>query len=82
MKRLSFVVLAIVVGLSACGEKTQDMTAGKTGNAGPAGDTAAHTGTSAPNFTQAGWKAGDKAAWQQHLKARLQNGQNDYSRMP
>ena len=32
------------------------------------------------NFTQPGWKAGDKAGWEQHLKARQQYGQNEYTR--
>ena len=26
----------------------------------------------------AGWMAGDKAAWESHLKTRTQRGQNDY----
>ena len=29
-------------------------------------------------FTDAGWKAGDKASWEEHLKVRTQRGQNDY----
>jgi hypothetical protein len=27
------------------------------------------------------WKAGDKAGWESHLKAREQYSQNDYTRM-
>jgi membrane-bound lytic murein transglycosylase B len=33
------------------------------------------------SFTAPGWKAGDKVAWEQHLKARMQNSQNDYSKI-
>jgi membrane-bound lytic murein transglycosylase B len=33
------------------------------------------------SFTAAGWKAGDKAGWEQHLKARMQNSQNDYTKV-
>jgi hypothetical protein len=40
-------------------------------------DKAPYAGTGQP-FMDAGWKAGDKAAWESHLKARTQRGQNDY----
>ena len=42
-------------------------------------DAAPFAGTGS-NFTQPGWKAGDKAGWEQHLKARQQYGQNEYTR--
>jgi hypothetical protein len=32
-------------------------------------------------FVEAGWKQGDKASWESHLKARSQYGQNDYTRI-
>ena len=32
------------------------------------------------NFTQPGWKAGDKSSWEAQLKARQQYGQNEYTR--
>jgi predicted small lipoprotein YifL len=69
----TFVVLAALATLAACGEKPQTL-------AVPKSETAAYTGPSGA-FTAPGWKAGDKAAWEQHLKARQQNSQNDYSKM-
>lgn len=59
--------------LAACGESPQPHTLGKN-------DTAPYTGTGKA-FTEKGWKQGDKASWESSLKARAQNGQNDYSRM-
>ena len=34
-----------------------------------------------PAYTAAGWKAGDATSWEAQLKARTQNGQNEYSRI-
>jgi len=28
-----------------------------------------------------GWKAGDKTSWEQHLKTRAQQGQNEYTKV-
>ncbi|MDO9277361.1 MAG: hypothetical protein Q7U05_02190 [Polaromonas sp.] len=66
-------ILAAVVALAACGETPQTGTGSKR-------DTAAFQGTSNP-FNAPGWKAGDKTAWELHLKSRLQNGQNEYNRI-
>jgi len=65
--------LAAVVSLAACGETPQTGTGAKR-------DTAAFQGTSNP-YNAPGWKAGDKTAWELHLKSRLQNGQNEYNRI-
>jgi hypothetical protein len=65
--------LATLAVLAACGEKPQ--TAGV-----PKSDSPAYQGTGS-SFTAPGWKAGDKTAWEQQLKARQQSSQNDYSRM-
>ena len=43
-------------------------------------DAPAYTGTGS-TFSAPGWKAGDKTGWEQHLKARQQSSQNDYSKM-
>ena len=67
------VVVAALATLAACGEKPQALGL-------PKSDSPASAGTGS-NFTAPGWKAGDKTAWEHHLKARQQNGQNDYSRM-
>lgn len=72
MHRLA-ILLAAIAALSACGERPQTI-------ASPKSETPAYTGTGSA-FTAPGWKAGDKTAWEQHLKARQQNSQNDYSRM-
>ena len=74
MKRIFITLTAVLalVGLSACTEKPQ------TGG-GVKQDAAPFAGTGS-NFTQPGWKAGDKAGWEQHLKARQQYGQNEYTR--
>ena len=65
-------IVAMVVLLSACGESPQTLGAGKQ-------DAPPYSGTGKP-YVEAGWKPGDKASWESHLKARTQNGQNDYSK--
>lgn len=72
MKCIS-ILLAAMVMLAACGEKPQALGL-------PKSDAPAYAGTGS-TFTAPGWKAGDKTAWEQHLKARQQGSQNDYSRM-
>jgi hypothetical protein len=75
MKRLLLLVLAAagaVAALSGCGEKPQT-------GAGIRSDAPPYAGTGS-NFTQPGWKAGDKAGWEAQLKARQQYGQNEYTR--
>jgi hypothetical protein len=44
-------------------------------------DAAPHEGVGASQYAQPGWKAGDRTAWEQQLKARTAYGQNDYTRM-
>ena len=66
-------VIAVVLLLSACGERPQTAGTGKPGSEPYKG-----TGTV---FVQSGWKPGDKASWESHMKARGQYGQNDYTRM-
>jgi hypothetical protein len=72
MKRISFILFG-VLALSACGEKAQTL--------GTKNDATAFSGAS-NSFVQAGWTAGDKNSWEQHLRARAQYGQNDNSRAP
>lgn len=66
-------IVAVAALLSACGEQPQTLGAVKQ-------DAAPYQGTGKP-YVAAGWKPGDKASWESQLKARAQNGQNDYSRM-
>jgi hypothetical protein len=72
MMRTTFLVCSVVIGLSACGDKAQ--TAG-----GVKGDVAPYLGVD-NKFAAPGWKAGDKTSWEQALKARTQNTQNEYTR--
>jgi major membrane immunogen (membrane-anchored lipoprotein) len=69
---LSVVAVVSLAALAACGEKPQ--TAG-----GVKGDVAAYQGVQT-SFAAPGWKAGDRTSWEQALKARAQNTQNEYSR--
>ncbi len=74
MTRLAL-LMALCVTLSACGESPQNL-------AGSRFDSASHSGSAVgPAYTVPGWKAGDKTSWEQQLKARQLNGQNDYSRI-
>ena len=72
MKHL-LVISGALIMLVACGEKPQTLGI-------PKSDSPPYAGTGSA-FVAAGWKAGDKTAWEQHLKARQQNGQNDYSKV-
>jgi hypothetical protein len=65
-------VLAGLAGLSACGEKPQTL---GTNNA----DVASFQGAQ-NQFVAPGWKPGDRNSWEQGLKARMQNSQNEYSK--
>jgi hypothetical protein len=62
------------VALSACGEQPQDM-------GGARQDNAPYNGVGQSQYQQPGWTVGDKASWEQQLKARAQYGMNDYSRV-
>jgi hypothetical protein len=75
MKRLVLPLsLMALFALSACGEKPQTLGSGvKT-------DGAAYQGVQTP-FAAPGWKAGDKTSWEQGLKARAQNSQNEYNKI-
>jgi hypothetical protein len=72
MKKL-FWVLCLPVVLAACSEKPQSI-----GSAGKA-DAPAFSGTGQA-FSEQGWKQGDRASWESQLRARAQNGQNEYSK--
>ena len=61
------------LALTACSEKPQTLGAAKQ-------DAAAYSGTGKA-YTDPGWKTGDKASWESHLKARTQAGQNDYAKI-
>jgi hypothetical protein len=60
--------------LCGCGEKAQTTTA-----SAKKSDTPAYEGAHDP-FVAPGWKAGDKASWEQQVRTRAQS-QNEYSRL-
>ena len=66
------VVAAGALLLSGCGEKPQTL-------GGVKSDVAAFQGTD-NRYAAPGWKAGDKTSWEQALKARANNTQNEYSK--
>jgi L-serine deaminase len=69
---LSLAALALV----ACAEREQTASGIKT-------DTAPFNGTGKQSpFTASGWKPGDRNSWEQELKVRTVNGQNDYVKVP
>lgn len=66
-------VCALAMLLTACGEAPQTLgTASR--------DVPPYQGTGKA-FVATGWKQGDKGTWESQLKARAQQGQNDYGRM-
>ncbi len=60
-----------VVALAACSEKPQTL------GSSAKQDAAAHSGTGKA-YVETTWKQGDKTSWESALRARTQNGQNDY----
>lgn len=71
MMRLVLAALA-VMALAACGERPQTASGGKS-------DVGAFKGAD-NQYVVPGWKPGDKTSWEQGLKARAQNTQNEYSK--
>lgn len=67
-------LLVAAAALSACGEQPQAM-------GGSRSDAAPFVGVGKSAFQQPGWKTGDKASWEQQLRARAQYGMNDYTRV-
>ena len=67
-----WMALVATATLTACGEKPQTARGGKN-------DVAAYQGAK-NNFVAPGWKPGDKTSWEQSLKARGQNTQNEYNK--
>ena len=73
---LTIAAAALALGLAACGDKPQEMN-----GAGVKQDGVPYSGVGKSQYAQGGWNVGDKASWEQQLKARAQYGQNDYTRM-
>lgn len=71
--KLVLMAAAAALLLVGCGEKPQSLAGGKKPDT-----------TSWQDVPKAhvdpGWTAGDRKAWEDHLRVRAQRGQNDYSR--
>lgn len=74
MMRLTIPIscMAAALMLGGCGEKPQTL-------GGVKSDVAPYQGADS-KFAAPGWKAGDKTSWEQALKARARNTQNEYTR--
>jgi hypothetical protein len=74
MMRVALLISSVVAVfcLSACGDKLQSA-------GGVKNDVAPYQGVD-NKFAVPGWKAGDKTSWEQALKARTHNTQNEYIR--
>ena len=68
---------SVAFALSACGEKSQDLSTGVAGST-VTRDTRAYDGE-ASKYALTTFKRGDKTAWETHMKTRIQ-GQDEYSR--
>jgi hypothetical protein len=66
--------LAAAAALSACGDKTQTL------QSGVKVDSQAFQGTGMP-YAVPGWKQGDKGSWEQQVKNRTQQTQNEYTKV-
>jgi hypothetical protein len=75
MKRrlIPWAAVALLAGLTGCGEKPQTSSATKIDS--PPWDAAKDP------FVVPGWTSGDKASWEAELRQRTQNGQNEYNRI-
>ena len=71
---MRLLTLVALFTLGACGDKPQNLQTYK-------GDGPAFQGPAGP-FAATGWKVGDKTSWEQGLKTRLQNTQNEYNKLP
>lgn len=74
MKQLALLVACGALALAGCAEKEQTASGVKT-------DTASYQGTNRP-YVAGGWKPGDRASWEQQMKVRTVQGQNDYAKVP
>jgi hypothetical protein len=67
-------MLGAAAALSACGDKPQTL------HSGVKVDSHASQGTGMPYAVQ-GWKQGDKPSWEQQVKNRTQQTQNEYTKV-
>lgn len=67
------VCAAVASLLAGCGERAQSGVARKA-------DSQSWQAAANDPYAAAGWKAGDAASWEQQLRSRAANGQNEYTR--
>lgn len=68
----TLIIISSAFLLVAC-ERAQTIGAGARQDAAP------YSGTGKP-YVESGWKPGDKTSWEAHLRARGQQGQNEYNK--
>jgi hypothetical protein len=73
--RAALLIAVGALALAGCAEREQTATGLKS-------DAAPFAGTNRAAFTANGWKPGDRASWEQQLKVRTVQGQNDYAKVP
>ena len=73
MKTILILSAAVLV-LAACAEREQTASGIKS-------DAAPFQGTNR-QFMAKGWKPGDRNSWEQELKVRTVQGQNEYAKVP
>jgi uncharacterized lipoprotein NlpE involved in copper resistance len=72
----TLVIALGVLALAGCAEREQT-------SSGTKSDRQAFQGTNKqPPYMASGWKPGDRAAWEAHMKVRTVQGQNDYAKVP
>jgi hypothetical protein len=77
MNKRSLTLLAFVAAagsLAACGDEVQTL------DSGTKADAQAFQGTGMP-YAVPGWKQGDKGSWEQQVKTRTQQTQNEYTKV-
>lgn len=73
--RATLLIAASALALAGCAEPDQTDTGIKS-------DQQIYVGTNKqPPYMAAGWKPGDRAAWEQHMKVRTQGGQDEYPKI-
>jgi hypothetical protein len=77
MRAATFLLAFGALALAGCGEREQ------TASSGAKNDAHVSVGTNKqPPYMAVGWKPGDRAAWEQHMKVRTVQGQNEYAKVP
>ena len=80
MKRI-LILVAATLALAACSEREQTLGPVKHDATAYSGTSVNDTSPGSTPFTAAGWKPGDKASWDQNMRTRMQNTQNEYNKV-